>query len=207
MRSTLLLSLLGFVAACSTPDTRQASTTPSTADTATQLEPMDTARATAANAQSDTLKTVTKRHIFSAPGSPDEFRLVMRGKDALTGEATFTITDSNGQVIFREMLAAEDLEAAMVYEMKTPTASAAEREAYIRRRMDEFFSDKNFRTPALTAKDTYPTDGTVDRATWDDLRKRPDAVSFTYLVGKEDRRRIAWAPRTKQVVHLPGGGS
>ncbi|MDF7813389.1 hypothetical protein [Hymenobacter sp. YC55] len=207
MRSTLLLFLLGFVAACSTPDTRQASTTTSTADTATQLEPMDTTRATAANAQSDTLKTVTKRHIFSAPGSPDEFRLVMRGKDALTGEATFTITDSNGQVIFREMLAAEALEAAMVYEMKTPTASAAEREAYIRRRMDEFFSDKNFSTPALTAKDSYPTDGTIDRATWDDLLKRPDAVSFTYLVGKEDRRRIAWAPRTKQVVHLPGGGS
>ncbi|UOQ65398.1 hypothetical protein [Hymenobacter volaticus] len=207
MRFTLLLSLLGFVAACSTPDTRQASTTPSTADTATQLEPMDTTRATVANAQSDTLKTVRKRHIFSAPGSPDEFRLTMRGKDVLTGEATFTITDGNGQVIFREMLAAEDLEAAMVYEMKTPTASAAEREAYIRRRMDEFFSDKNFRTPALTTKDTYPTDNTIDRATWDDLRQRPDAVSFTYLVGKEDRRRIAWAPRTKQVVHLPGGGS
>lgn len=207
MRATLLLSLLGFAAACSTPDTRQAATTSSTADTATALEPMDTTRATAANAQSDTLKTVRKRHVFSAPGSPDEFRLVMRGKDLLTGEATFTITDASGQVIFREILPAEDLEAAMVYEMKTPTASAAEREAYIRRRMDEFFSDKNFRTPALTPKDSYPTGSTIDRATWDDLRQRPDAVSFTYLVGKEDRRRIAWAPRTKQVVHLPGNGS
>lgn len=207
MRSILLLPLFGFVAACSTPDARQASTTTSTADTATHLEPMDTTRATAANAQSDTLKTVSKRHIFSSPGSPDVFRLAMRGKDVLSGEATFTITDNSGQVIFREILSAEDLEAAMVYEMKTPTASVAEREAYIRRRMDEFFGDKNFRTPALTVKDTYPTDGTVDRATWDDLRQRPDAVSFSYLVGKEDRRRIAWAPRTKQVVHLPGGGS
>jgi hypothetical protein len=203
----LLLPLLGFAAACSTPDSSQVSTTTSSADTATQLEPMDTTRATAANAQSDTLKTVRKRHIFSAPGSPDEFSLVMRGKDMLSGEVTFTITEASGQVIFREMLHADDLEAAMVYEMKTPSASATEREAYIRRRMDEFFSDKNFRAPALTAKDPYPAGSTTDRATWDDLRQRPDAVSFTYLVGKEDRRRIAWAPRTKQVVHLPGGGS
>jgi len=206
MRFVLLFSVLGLAAACSTPDTRQAST-PSTADTVTTVEPMDTARASAVDAQSDTLKTVRRRHVFSAPGSPDEFRLEMRGKDMLTGKATFTITDASGQVIFREMLSAEDLEAAMVYEMKTPTATAAQREAYIRRRMDEFFAEKNFRTPALTTKDTYPTDATIERTAWNDLRQRPDAVRFTYLIGKEDRRSIAWAPSTKQVVHLPGGGS
>ncbi len=213
MRLVSLLPLLVFIGACSTPDTRQAASSSATADTITNLEPMDTARAAAANGQSDTLKTVHRRHIFSSPGSPDEFRLVMRGKDMLTGEATLTITDASGQVIFREILPAADLEAAMVYEMETPTATAAEREAYIRRRMDEFFSDKNFQTPALATKAAYPTTAststtnTIDRATWDDLRQRPDAVSFTYLVGKEDRRRIAWAPRTKQVVHLPAGGS
>ncbi|MBC8084186.1 MAG: hypothetical protein H7Z21_13350, partial [Hymenobacter sp.] len=188
-------------------DTRQAATTPATADTMTRLEPMDTTRASAADAQSDTLKTVRRRHIFSAPGSPDEFRLVMRGKGLLTGEATFTVTDASGQVIFREMLSAEELEAAMVYEMKTPTATAPEREAYIRRRMDEFFGDKNFRAPALTAQAPYPAGSPTDRATWDDLRQRPDAISFSYLVGKEDRRRIVWSPRTKQMVQLPGGGS
>lgn len=207
MRRFFLLPLLGFAAACSTPDTRQATTTTSTADTVTQVEPLDTTRASATSAQSDTLKTVTKRHVFSNPGAPDVFKLEMRGKDILTGKATFTVTDASGQVIFREMLAAEDLEAAMVYEMKTPTATAAEREAYVRRRMDEFFADKNFQKPALTAKATYPTDNSIPRTAWDDLLKRPDAVSFSYLVGKEDRRRIAWSPGAKQVVHLPGFGS
>ncbi|UOG73997.1 hypothetical protein MTX78_17965 [Hymenobacter tibetensis] len=207
MRLTSLLPLLGFVVACSTPDTRQAATSPSTADTATNLEPMDTARAAAADAQSDTLKTVRQRHTFSSPSSPDEFKLVMRGKDMLTGEATFTITDASGQVIFREILSAGDLEAAMVYEMKTPTATADERAAYVRRRMDEFFTEKNFQKPALTPKSAFPTDNTITRAAWDDLRQRPDAISFSYLVGKEDRRRIAWAPSTKQVIHLPGNGS
>ena len=207
MRATLLLPFLGFLAACSTPDTRQATTSATSAtDSATRLEPMDTARASAATPQSDTLKTVRRRHVFSAPASPDEFRLILRGKDVLTGEITFTITDATGQVIFREVHSAADLEASMAYEMKRATATPAEREAYIRRRMDDFFADKNFRQPALTAKDTYQTGG-ADQAIWDDIRQRPDAVAFVYLVGKEDRHRIAYSPRKKQVVQLPGLGS
>lgn len=201
MRIAAFLPLLGLLAACSAPDTRQTPGAVAT-DTATApLEPMDTTQASATTPQSDTLKTVRSRHIFSAPGSPDVFQLTLRGKDVVSGEATFTITDAAGQVIFREMLAAADLEAAMVYEMKTPTATPAEREAYIRRRMDEFFAEKNFQKPAVPASATYQS-GQTDRATWNDLRQRPDAVSFQYLVGKEDRRRIVWSPRSKQVVHL-----
>ena len=104
MRTSLPLLLLATAAACSAPDSRQATTPPAATRPATApLEPLDTARASAANAQSDTLKTVRRRHIFSAPGTPDEFRLVLRGQDLLTGEATFTITDASGQVIFREI--------------------------------------------------------------------------------------------------------
>jgi len=207
MRVALLLPFFGLLAACSTPDTRQATTSAATlADSATRLEPMDTARASAATAQSDTLKTVSRRHVFSGPASPDVFRLVLRGKDVLSGEITFTITDAAGRVIFREVFSAADLEASMVNEMQKTTVTPAEREAYVRRRMDEFFSEKNFRQPALLPKDAYQTGG-ADRATWDDLRHRSDAVAFLYLVGKEDRHRIAYSPRTKQVVQLPGLGS
>lgn len=208
MRVASFCFLMGLLAACSSPnDTHRTTTAPATAtDGTAPLEPLDTARASAATPQSDTLKTVRQRHTFSAPGSPDLFQLTLRGKDVVSGEATFTITDATGQVIFREMLAAADLEAAMVYEMKTPTATLAEREAYIRRRMDEFFAEKNFQRPAVPAQAPYQP-GQTDRATWDDLRQRPDAVSFQYLVGKEDRRRIVWSPRSKQVVHLSGQGS
>ncbi|GAB2454911.1 hypothetical protein GCM10011375_02570 [Hymenobacter qilianensis] len=162
---------------------------------------MDTTRAPAVNAQSDTLKTVQRRRRFSSPSTDDEFKLVLRGPSLLAGEATFTITNSSGETIFREVLSAADLEASMVYEMKNSTATQAEREAFVRRRMDEFFADKNFRTPAVTAKDTYQA-GTIDRTTWDDLRRRPDSIGFQYLVGKEDGRRIAWSPIKQQVVRI-----
>ncbi|MBC6990635.1 hypothetical protein [Hymenobacter sp. BT491] len=204
MRFLRFFPLLLLPIACSNPKATRTQEPALASDTAA-AEPLDTARAAKVTAQSDTLKVVRRRHPFSSPSVPDLFMLALRGPNLLSGEATFTITDAGGQVIFREVLTAADLEAALVYEMKGNTASQAEREAFVRRRMDEFFADKNFHRPALTAKDTYPG-GSLDRTTWDDLQRRPDAIGFDYLVGKEDRRRIAWSPLKKQVIKLPSSG-
>ena len=197
-----LLCLLPLVAACSSPTERSSTSEGAPLDSSELVaEPMDTARPATINAQSDTLKVVRKRHTFSSPSAPDVFTLALRGPNLLTGEATFTITAASGQVIFREVLTAPDLEAALVYEMKGPTATQSEREAYVRRRIDEFFVDKNFQRPALPKVATFQP-GLADRAAWDDLHRRPDALGFHYLVGKEDRRVIAWSPLRKQVVRL-----
>ncbi|TGE22181.1 hypothetical protein E5K00_18205 [Hymenobacter aquaticus] len=207
-RLPAFLALLALASACSTSDSSQTTAAAGTsADSAATkpLEPLDTTRASAVTPQTDTLKVVRQRHVFSAPGTPDMFTVVLRGQSVLNGEVTFTITDAAGQTIFREMLSPADLEASMVYEMKSATATQAEREAFVRRRLDTFFAEQNFHRPALGPQETYAP-GDLDRATWDDLRKRPDAVSFHYLVGKEDRRRIAWSPLKKQVARLPGFG-
>ncbi|UYZ59136.1 hypothetical protein [Hymenobacter latericus] len=194
--------------ACSAPADR--STAPpnaASADTTDSpaLEPMDTTAASAANAQSDTLKAVRVRHLFSSPAAPDLFQLVLRGDSLLSSEATFTITAADGNVIFRESLRSADLEAAMVYEMKTLGATRQEREVYLRRRMDEFFAERNFRQPAVGPNDTFQPN-TTDRATWNDLRRRPNAIGFEYKVGKEDGRCIAWSPLKKQVVRYASFG-
>jgi hypothetical protein len=166
---------------------------------------MDTARAASVGAQADTLLTSRSRHVFSA-ATPDVFSLVLRGSTVLSAEASFTITTAAGEVIFREMLSSADLEAALVYEMKGPTATQAEREAYVRKRVREFFAEKNFHRPTVAKTATFPpaseAPGSLDRAAWEDLQRRPDGSSFQYLVGKEDRRTIAWSPLRKQVIHL-----
>ncbi|WP_400193728.1 hypothetical protein [Hymenobacter sp. B81] len=200
-RRTHLLLLSGLLAACSAPNDRSTSAPVTTTDSTDVAapEPLDTATASVAHAQSDTLKAVRARHLFSSPSAPDLFQLVLRGDSLLSSEATFSITAADGTVIFRETLSSADLEAALVYEMTRPGATKAEREAYLRRRMDEFFAEKNFRRPAIGPQENYQP-GLTDRATWDDLRRRPDAWSFRYLVGKEDGRRIAWSPLKKQVV-------
>ncbi|AIZ64568.1 hypothetical protein PK28_14410 [Hymenobacter sp. DG25B] len=168
---------------------------------------MDTLRPPGVTALADTLQQVQKLHEFSQTGKPDKFALVLRGKTLLTGELTFTITSgTDNQVIFRETFPVSDLEAAMVYEMKTPTATPAEREAYVRKRLQEFFADKNFVRPALSPQDTYQPGGALDKAAWEDLRRQKDAVGFVYLLGKEDRRKIAWSPKRRQVVRVASYG-
>lgn len=206
----LFFALLPLATACSGPTDQPADSPPAsmaTPDTAavTALEPPDTARAATISAQSDTLLASRSQHVFSNPAAPDIFTLVLRGPSVLSGEAAFTITTATGQVIFREILTSPELEAALVYEMKAPTATLAEREAYVGHRVQDFFAAANFRRPALAANAAYPrpAPASPDRAVWNDLRQRPDAVRFDYLVGKEDRRHIVWSPLSKQVVHLP----
>jgi len=208
MRITWLF--LPLLAACnSTPSDVSEGTVSRVADRPTAadagaLPPPDTARTKAVSARSDTLRVLRQRHNFSRPaGPPDVFQLVFRGPSILDGTAEFTITDPDGQVIFREVLTRPDLEAALVYELKTPTATRAERETFVLRRLDRFFLPTQFKTPAVGAKAAFPTAAeNLDRATWTDLQKRPDAIAFEYLKGKEDRRRIAWSPLKKQTVQL-----
>jgi hypothetical protein len=173
-------------------------------DTSQALPAPDTARTKAVSALSDTLRQVRERHNFSNPKGPaDLFRLVFRGPSILEGTGEFTITDPSGQVIFREMLTEPELEAALVYEMKNPTATRAERETFVLRRIDRFFLPAQFHSPAVTSK--APFSGgleNLDRATWNDLQKRPDAIGFEFLKGKEDRRVIAWSPLKKQTVRV-----
>ena len=101
------------------------------------------------------------------------------------------------------MLTEPELEAALVYELKTPTATRAERETFVLRRIDRFFLPAQFHSPAVAAKAPFPGGlENLDRAAWSDLQKRSDAIGFEYLKGKEDRRVIAWSALKKQTVRV-----
>ncbi|MBF9142011.1 hypothetical protein [Hymenobacter properus] len=209
MRFAWLL-LLPLLAACnSTPSAdgtgaaADVSEQGASADTAALPAP-DTSATKAVSAGHDTLRVVRQKHNFSNPKGPaDLFKLVFRGPSFLEGTGEFTITNPAGQVIFREVLTEPDLEAALVYEMNSPTASHNEREAFVRRRIDRFFAPSQFHTPAIAPDAEFPVDlVNLERATWDDLQHRPDAIGFDYLKGKEDRQRIAWSGLTKQVVRV-----
>ncbi len=208
--TTRLFLLLPLLVACNaTPSAVNEETVSRAADrqgsdTTQALPAPDTARTKAVSALSDTLRVARLTHNFSRPKGPtDKFQLVFRGPSILERAAEFTITDPNGQVVFREMLTEPDLEAALVYEMKAPTATRAERETFVLRRIDRFFLPAQFHTPAVGA--LTPFVGGIENlapTTWTDLAKRPDAIGFEYLKGKEDRRHITWSPLKKQTVRL-----
>ncbi len=214
MRLTWLSALPLLLAACnSTPSAVNEGAAPRVADRPTAasdaaapaaLPPPDTARAKAAAPTENLLRQVRQEHNFSQhQGPPDVFKLVFQGPFTLVGNAEFTITDPSGQVIFREILTEPDLEAALVYELKTPAATPAQREDFVNKRLDKFFWDEQFHTPAVAPGARFPAGlPNLDRATWQDLQKRPEAIAFEYLKGKEDRRRIAWSPLKKQIVRV-----
>ena len=202
-------AFLPLLAACnSTPSAVNEGTVSRVADRpardTTALPLPDTARVKAVSAVSDTLRVVRQRHNFSnSKGPADLFKLVFRGPSILEGTGEFTITDPSSQVIFREILTESDLEAALVYQLKTPTATRAERETFVLRRIDGFFLPSKFHTPAIDRKAPITSFGkNLDAATWNDLRQRPDAIRFEYLKGKEDRQQIAWSPLAKQTVRV-----
>jgi hypothetical protein len=209
MRYYSWLVLLPLLAGCnSTPSTVNEGSVSQMADRSgrdtSALPTPDTSHTKAVSAVSDTLRVVRERHNFShSEGPADLFKLVFRGPSIMEGTGEFTITDASGQVIFREMLTEPDLEASLVYEMKGPTATRAERETFVLRRIDRFFLPAQFHTPAVEKKATFPA-GTesLDQATWKDMQQRPDAIRFDYLKGKEDRRQIAWSPLKKQTVRV-----
>lgn len=203
------LAWLPLLAACnSTPSAVNEGTVSRIADqtprNSAALPAPDTSHRKAVSVVSDTLRVVRQQHNFSKPeGPPDTFRMVFRGPSILDGTGELTITEASGQVIFREVLTEPDLEAALVYEMKTPNPTRAERETFVLRRIDKFFLPAQFHTPAVDKQAAFPAHvENLDRATWDDLRKRPDAIGFDYLKGKEDRPRIAWSPLKKQAVRV-----
>src|SRR5688572_3188169 len=149
---------------------------------------------------------IKKTHLFSNQTKPDNFELKLAGTSLLKSTILFTITNPAGQIIYQDSMSAADLEASMVYEMKTPTPTEKQREDFIKKRLNGFFDEENFSTPAIAPNDTYdPTFG--DEKAWNAIKNDPKGINFNYLVGKENGRRIAYSKLLKKamVVGFFGG--
>ena len=161
------------------------------ADTILALPAPDTAQAKAVSALSDTLRVVRARRNFShLEGPADFFQLVFRGPSSSKATPNSPSPAPKAKVIFREMLTEPDLEAALVYEMKTPTATRAERETFVLRRINNFFQLTQFDAPAIDPKATFPTGiANLERSTWNELAQTPR--SHWFRISKRQRRPAA----------------
>jgi hypothetical protein len=205
MKNILLLSILAaFALSCSEKKNVEKSikiTRDENGTTVTKTtEKFEGDTATKPNFETGAVKLEIKRtHLFSSPAQPDNFELHLSGNSLLKSNIQFTIINPEGQLIYQDSMTAADLEASMVYEMKTATATEKQREEFIKKRLNEFFDDKNFSMPAIAPNDIYdPTYG--DEASWNAIKKDPKSISFNYLLGKENGRRIAYSKIKKKVT-------
>ncbi|NDK57309.1 hypothetical protein [Pontibacter fetidus] len=141
------------------------------------------------------IKQNIKQHPFSDPASNDIFTVTLAGDSVLTADVTFEIKNSEGQLLHFETFKADFLLNYGVPE----NATKAQMEAFILNRIDTFFADDNFKSPAITADMTYDTNF-GDKAIWDDIKGDKTAIGFYYLLGKEDGRWIAYSKSQKKVV-------
>lgn len=136
------------------------------------------------------------RHFFSNSAAPDVFQLKVQGDDLLAAEITFTIMNSSGDVLYREIFPAN---ALIGYALNWETATTAEKEAVIRTRINAFFSEDRFEKPAIKAGDQFDAEYS-DQQAWEEIKSDPSAIGFIYYLEGEDIRHIAFSKRTRKVV-------
>lgn len=200
MKNYLLALSVFALASCSQTTVKEENTTKKTETEITIPAASDSATTTQAqNRKIGMPQIVEAKHIFSDPTNQDNFRLELNGMNVLDGKVKFTITNLKGQLIYQDSMQAADLEASMVYEMKSQTATQKQREDFILKRMHEFFDEKNFSTPAIAPNDSYdPAFG--EETAWNAIKNDKNAVGFNYLTGKENGRRLAYSKLRKKVM-------
>lgn len=137
-------------------------------------------------------------HAFSNPSKKDEFRIVITGKSLLKGKVLLTITSSDGKNLIREEFDANYL---LGYDFTGNINSKKETDAFIQKRIREFFSEDRFSTPAIEENITFEDQSYyIDKETWEEIQADKQAIGFYYLLGSEDGRHIAFSKKKGKVV-------
>jgi hypothetical protein len=132
---------------------------------------------------------------FSAKGESDTFRMIVTGKSLKEGKGTFQIMNQKGQTIH-----SENFETNMLLDYAFDgNAEKSEAETHIRYRLESFFTPDKFRIPAIATSTVFDKNYS-DKEIWDDIQADQSAVGFTYLLGKEDKRYIAFSQKQNKVV-------
>jgi hypothetical protein len=135
-------------------------------------------------------------HDFSQVGKKDEFYICIRGKSITEGQVIFTIISHDKTIILREEFPSYLL---MNYGFEGDLESAKDRKKYMRNRIREFFAEKNFYFPAIKPDEAFVEDYS-NKEIWNDIHSDRTAIGFSYLIGEEDGRKIAYSKKSKKVV-------
>lgn len=137
-------------------------------------------------------------HPFSNPATKDEFRIVITGESLLKGKVLLTITSSEGKNLLREEFDANYL---LGYDFTGNINSKKETDAFIKKRIREFFSEDKFSTPAIEDDITFEDQSYyIDKETWEEIKANKQAIGFYYLLGAEDGRHVAFSKKKGKAV-------
>lgn len=149
-------------------------------------------------AKSEFLIENKKLHAFSNPEKKDVFFIGIKGKNLLDGKVIFTITSSDGKQLLNEEFDADYL---LGYDFTGDIKSQKDTDAFIKKRIESFFSAKNFSVPAIEDDVAFEDqEYYIDKETWEEIKANKQAIGFYYLLGKEDGRHIAFSVKKQKIV-------
>ena len=135
-------------------------------------------------------------HEFSQIDKKDEFYICIRGKSIVEGKVIFKIVRSDKTVILEKEFPTYLL---MNYGFDGDLNSIKDREKYMISRIEGFFNEKNFLYPAIKKDEQFDEDYS-DKEIWNEIKSDQTAIGFSYLIGEEDGRKIAFSKKQKKVV-------
>jgi hypothetical protein len=137
-------------------------------------------------------------HAFSDPAAKDEFRIVVTGESLLKGKVLFTITNPKGKNLLKEEFDANFL---LGYDFTGNIHSQKDTDAFITKRIKEFFSEDKFSTPALKDEELYEDQSYyIDQEIWNEVKANKQSIGFFYLLGSEDGRHVAYSKKKGRAV-------
>jgi hypothetical protein len=124
----------------------------------------------------------------------DLLSIEVKGENWQTATILFTIANSDEQEIWREKLSGNDFVGSYDEDLSTPEKI----NQHIEKRIKAFFDEKNWKKPAVASNATFEADHCPDKHLWETL-KASGANGFSYTLGKEDKRYIAYSPQAQKM--------
>lgn len=144
------------------------------------------------------IHSVTKEHFFSSRQTKDLFRIRLTGGNILEGRIKFEIITSSGEFIYSINFEAKLL---LGYGLDT-NSNDQQKSQYIIKRMNEFFLEENFITPAIESAEVYDKDyyGIIDKTQWNQIKNDEKSIAFYYLLAEGDQTWITFLKKEKKVI-------
>ena len=133
---------------------------------------------------------------FSSHEQKDTFKLEVLGAYLLGADLRFTITSSNGELIYEENF---PYAALIGYEFMGEPDDTIAQLNYLSEKIQNFFDDQQFNEPAISDHMGFDSDYS-DKAIWEELKDNTTAIGFSYTLFEEDIRKIAYSPKHGKVL-------
>lgn len=163
-------------------------------------ENVDTSNTSVTPAAPAPLFESKKLHAFSDKAKQDTFILTVDDKgdgDWLKAQVNFKIISHEGKEIYRDTFDSNFLIDYGILELADDPAKLTDqmRADYIKKRLQSFFDEKNFRSPAIKPGAEFE-EYHKSKELFDELKQNENSVSFFYLLGKEDGKYIAYSAKS-----------